>query len=68
MTCVKTTQTLANDAAAEHDKWHRIRVHVITNVTQARGPGPKEKRRIQPESTPELQIRGHLWYKLIQTV
>jgi len=24
-------------------------------------PGPKEKRRILPESTPALQIRGHLW-------
>jgi len=24
-------------------------------------PGPKEKRRIEPESTPALWICGHLW-------
>ena len=33
--------------------------------TRGPDPGPKEKRRILPESTPVIRIRSHLWWKAI---
>ena len=32
-------------------------------LTPVPDPGPKEKRRIRPESTPVIRIRSHLWYQ-----
>jgi len=53
---MKTTQT---PAAAENEKWLRIRVRFFHKfLTPA--PSPKEKRRILQEMTPALRIRGHL--------
>jgi len=53
-----TAQTPAN---AEIKKWLQIRVRFFTNFDSMSGSGPKEKRRILPESTPALWIRCHLW-------
>jgi len=49
-----TTQT------AEIENWLRIRVRFFTNLTPGPDPGPKEKRRVLPESTPTIRIRYHL--------
>ena len=44
-------------ATAENCKWLRVHLQKFLTPHQT----PKEKRRILPESTPALRIRGHLW-------
>ena len=36
-------------------------------LTQGPDPGPNEKDRILPESTPVIRIRPHLWFICVQT-
>jgi len=48
------------DRAAENKERLRIPAPVFHKCL-APGPGPKEKRRILPESAPELRIPDHLW-------
>jgi len=55
-----TTQT---PATAEVEKWHRIRVQFFQIFSPCLDPGPKEKRKIPPESTLVLRIRSHLCFK-----
>ena len=52
--------TKQTPATAEIEKWLRIRSVFPKFLTPGPDQGPKEKRRILPESTQVIRIRSHL--------